>query len=300
MPIAEDSAITSLPDGLSAGNVIIAYEYIDGKLTAIGASENKELLNQFDQIKQLSDDDTDDRQQKRSASIGFTVDFLDGKVICENNAQKTMIEALRYMGLERASKYDETFSGYRLIGKTQRVTDDGNKWQRYVDGWWIYIILSNERKIKCLEGVAKMLNIAIKISPNGQESAVNKPTNKIAATQKRPLFSLNGQQPVWKNRTVLNAVKQFVNDFPEASLNDVENFFPRQLQGGYGVVASIEEIEERSKRNKTEQKRWFLDDDIITDHNGVKFAVSTQWGPENFARFQQHVSQQLGWTIKEL
>lgn len=90
LPIAEDSAITSLPDGLSAGNVIIAYEYIDGKLTAIGASENKELLNQFDQIKQLSDDDTDDRQQKRSASIGFTVDFLDGKVICESNAQKTM------------------------------------------------------------------------------------------------------------------------------------------------------------------------------------------------------------------
>lgn len=285
-----------MTDTIAADHVLIAYEYADGKLVAIGATPNTKLLDEFSLIKRLAYDD--DKPQRRSSSIGFTVDFLDGKVVCARNAQQTMIEALRYMGLERASKYDETFSGYRLIGKTQRVTDDGNKWQQFVDGWWIYINLSNERKIKCLEGVAKMLNIQLKITPNEQGNTETDPKDK--APQKRPMFVLNDLQPERKSRTVFNAIKLFVSDFPEATLDDVEKFFPKELQGGYGVVASIKSVDDRSKHNKTEMKRWFLGNDVLTDHNGVEFAVCNQWGPENFLRFKQHIYEQFGWTIKEL
>ncbi|MGM9833731.1 MAG: hypothetical protein ACI31A_08620 [Candidatus Limisoma sp.] len=37
----------------------------------------------------------------------------------------------------------------------------------------------------------------------------------------------------------------------------------------------------------------------ITAAGGVRFAVSTQWG-DNFASFQRHVTEQLGWTLKEI
>ena len=76
--------------------------------------------------------------------------------------------------------------------------------------------------------------------------------------------------------------------------------FPTDLQGSYGVVATIQEIEDRAKHNMTERKRWFLSSsDILTSADGVRLAVCIQWGPENFIRFQKHISALFGWTLKE-
>lgn len=113
------------------------------------------------------DDDNDDEDLSlRSASIGFSVHFADGKVIAEKNAKQTLIETLRYMGLENVSHYTETYAGYPLVGKSKRITSDGYKWQTLVDGWWIYTNLTNLRKIQGIEGAAEMLGISLKVIPN--------------------------------------------------------------------------------------------------------------------------------------
>ena len=92
--------------------------------------------------------------------------FADGKVIAEKNAKQTLIETLRYMGLERVSHYNETYAGYPFVGKSKRITSDGYKWQTLVDGWWIYTNLTNPRKIQSIKGAAEMLGISLRVIPN--------------------------------------------------------------------------------------------------------------------------------------
>lgn len=190
LPIVEDSAVKTLPPYSIDGKVLIALEYDDRELVRIAIARDVAKMNDFDVVKDISsteeqaeeyvpepDDEDDEPEIRRSVSIGFSVHFADGKVVAEKNANITMIEALRYMGLERASHFNETFKGYPLVGKKQRITENGYKWQRFVDGWWIYTNLANDRKIKCIKGIGKMLNIPLEIVLEDENNtvAIDKP-----------------------------------------------------------------------------------------------------------------------------
>lgn len=139
LPIIEESALKTLPTYGIDGNVLIAIEYDNCALTRIAIASDADKITDFDVVKDISSvveepadeyvPESDDEDEKpgirRSASIGFSVHFDDGKVIAEKSAHRTMIEALRYMGLERASHFNETFKGYPLVGTKQRITDNG-------------------------------------------------------------------------------------------------------------------------------------------------------------------------------
>ena len=312
LPIIEDSSLKILPPYGVDGKVLVTLEYDNCTLTRIAISSDVAKINDFDVVKDMSaeeepteeyvpesDDEEDKPELRRSKSIGFFVHFADGKVISEKSAQRTMIEALRYMGLERASHYVETFKGFPLIGTKQRITKDGYKWQRYIDGWWIYTNLSNDRKIKCINGIGKMLNIPLEIVLEDESDtvAIDKPVKQKG---KRAMYSLNGGVAFCKNRSVLNTVRQFLAQMSSATFKDVCDFFPRELQGSYGVVRSLDEIERRKCQNRTEEDRWFIEpEEILTAADGVRFAISKEWG-DNFALFQKHVTEQLGWTLEEV
>lgn len=306
---ANEMILSYLPDELELQNInklVFAAEYENGKLCRIASSSNVNISDLFDNIVDVDadedepteDDPTDDPDRKRNPSIGFTVKFADGKIIKHTTARRTMIEALRYMGLERASKFrGETFKGYPLIGKEQRPNKRGHQWQKNVDGWWVYVNMQNARAISCIKGVSEMLSIPLEIIMDEDMPVLpysEKPKNR------RARFSINGGEPAWKNRTVLNAVRLLLREIPTATFSDVCEFFPKHLQGSYGVVASLADIEQRRLRNQTENNRWFLDDsEILTSADGVRFVVSNEWG-DNFAEFQKHVSKELGWTIEEV
>lgn len=185
LPIIEDSALKTLPPYGIDGKVLIAMEYNNRALTRIAVSSDADKIYDFDVMKDVSsaaneaahnyqqkqESESDKLEQRRSASIGFSVHFANGKVIEESTANLTMIETLRYMGLERASHFtDETFCGFPLIGKNKRITSDGYNWQYKVDGWWIYTNMNNARKMRCLKGVAKMLHIPIVIKSEESET----------------------------------------------------------------------------------------------------------------------------------
>lgn len=161
------------------GNVMVVLEYTDGILSRIGSGiEKKDIFPNLDMTvltvdygddeedEGVNEPDVDNLERTRSRSIPFAVKFPDGKVFGYNKALLTFIESLRHMGLERASHYTgEMFRGFPLVGKRKRDNPQGQLWQKEIDGWWIYVNMSNVRKIKCLEGVAKMLNIPITIEP---------------------------------------------------------------------------------------------------------------------------------------
>ena len=185
LPIIKDSALKTLPPYGINGKVLIAMEYNNRSLTRIAISSDTDKIYDFDVIKDISsvagepathfDPKRNNKRgksdQRRSTSVGFSVRFANGKVIEESTANLTMIETLRYMGLERASHFtDETFCGFPLVGKNKRITEDGYNWQYKVDGWWIYTNMNNARKMRCLKGVAKMLHIPIVIKSEESET----------------------------------------------------------------------------------------------------------------------------------
>lgn len=315
----------------TSGSFTIMVEYHDDELVNVGVSKSfsveehsdifipigkaKEQLGEnAEEIDTLSEDDCEDDEEnpedetdkrKRSQSVGFTVRFADGKIIRKSTARSTMIEALKYMGLERASKYDgDSFKGYRLIGNVKRHEVPGRIWQKMVDGWWIYVNMSNNRSINCLKGVAKMLNIDMEIILDEEPSIWSEnnasKSEDINTTGRRALFSLNGSHPQCKNKSVLEAVRLFINSFPDAKFKDIEAMFPSHLQGSYGVVRTIEDIKVRKAKNRTEERRWFLDpSEILQDADGVEFAVSNEWG-DNYMSFKRHIEESFGWKLEEI
>ena len=313
LPIIEGSVLKTLPTYGIDGKVLIAMEYDNCALTRIAIASDADKINDFDVVKDISSaveepaeeyvpepDDEDEKPWiRRSASIGFSVRFDDGKVIAEKNAKMTMIEALRYMGLERASQYNCSVKGFPIIGLKKRITENNEKWQHYTDGWWIYTNLSNEKKIEHIKNIGKLLNIPLEVILNKEKKEAEGET-PAKQKGKRAMFSLNHGPVLNKKRTVLNAVSQFINEMPNATFKDICDFFPRELQGSYGVVRSVDDIERRKLKNTSEEGRWFLaPEDILTTADGVRFAVCTQWG-DNFASFQTHVTEQLGWPLEEV
>ena len=136
-------------------NVVVVLEYVDGALSRIGSGiNNPDIFSTHDltvisidddEADEPDDDNPDDRT--RSRSIPFAVNFPDGKVFRYNKAQWTLIDSLKHMGLERASHFTgEMFKGFPLVGKRQRITPDGQQWQKQIDGWWIYIIVHAQSK----------------------------------------------------------------------------------------------------------------------------------------------------------
>jgi hypothetical protein len=115
----------------------------------------------------------------------------------------------------------------------------------------------------------------------------------------RALFSLNGRNPLDKRNSVLAAVRLYKSNHPNATYAEMRRTFPASLQGSYGVISSLDEIEERRRQGKEVDERYFLDPhEIMISADGVQFAVSNQWG-DQFSRFQEHV-RTLGWTLKEV
>lgn len=300
------------------GNFTVHIEYNDDKLVGVGASfdysakEHSDVyLDNIGEEKVECTDADDDSEEiysrgPRSKSIKFSVTFPDGTVFNYNQAQRTLIESLKHMGLERVARYTaEKFKGFPLVGKQQRITPDNYKWQRIVDGWWIYINMGNARKVRCLQGVANMLNIPITIKweesifddPDFIDERVEIPSYPKG---KNARFSLNGSMPMAKNRSVLESVRRFTSQFPDATFDEIAEMFPKHLQGSYGVVRTIDEITTRSKKNRSENDRWFLDpSEILTAADGVRFAVSNEWGHQ-FSQFQKYIANAFGWLLEEV
>ena len=251
-------------------------------------------------IQNIPDSNNSTDERKRSKSIGFSVRFADGHIVSESNGIKTMIETLRYIGLERVSKYRKVFSGYYLVDKQQRE-DNRHTWQHYVDGWWIYANLSNGKKITVLKEIAKMFEISLEIfidkQPNTSPDSLSTSINQ----KKRTKYSLNGGIACYKNQSVLNAIHLFMDEMPNATYADILEFFPKELQGSYGVIQTLSQIEERKAKGFQTENRFFLgNNEILTSGDGIRFAVSSEWGPINFPIFQKHILENFGWTLNEV
>ena len=108
----------------------------------------------------------------------------------------------------------------------------------------------------------------------------NKDTKKYKKNKK--LFSFNGKK--YNNRRLVIAViKEYIRKNPKTTIEDLEEVFPKNIQGTYGIFKRIENISDKDKGNilnpKTGKKytKRYITDDVIELIDGTKIMVCSQW-----------------------
>ena len=101
-----------------------------------------------------------------------------------------------------------------------------------------------------------------------------------------------------KEKLVLAVVKQYVDDNKNITFSELENKFPKTLQGSLDVFAKIDDIEDNSRY-------YVKNQDQIQLADGTVIAVCNQWGAtksynkeSNIDRFLDN-AKKLGYTIRD-
>ena len=103
-------------------------------------------------------------KQVKNASKRLRVRFPDGTTVCQSKAIDTYKEVLCRIGLQRVHSLGLTHAGYNLVGKEQRQSNKNPMlWQHKVDDWYIYVNLSNGRKMHCLKAISDELHLGLRI-----------------------------------------------------------------------------------------------------------------------------------------
>lgn len=164
------------------------------------------------------------------------------------------------------------------------------------DDYWLNISPHTQTVATQIKEICAFLSMEVSISIRKIESDTEYSTEKTP----RAKFSLNGGKPMNKRRTVLEVLKLYMETNPTATFSQVESDFPKQLQGGYGVVASVSSINKRRREGQDVENRYYLDKDkIMHSYDDIEFAVSNQWGHQ-FRYFQEYVGKKFGWIIEEI
>lgn len=74
----------------------------------------------------------------------------------------------------------------------------------------------------------------------------------------RAKYSLNGGEPQNKRRTVHSVVSLYMKLHPRVTWREVLDIFPKELQGSYGVVNAVENIQYRIKKGLMMRIATFL------------------------------------------
>jgi len=108
-------------------------------------------------------------------------------------------------------------------------------------------------------------------------------------------YQFNGQI-YGKGPLVLAVIKKHIEKYPDVTLKELQEIFPRKLQGGVGVIGKYEDVIEKYKNIK--HKRHFLNDPIPLK-TGEKIVVSNGWDKSNIDNFLKK-AKELGFDISIL
>ncbi len=112
-------------------------------------------------------------------------------------------------------------------------------------------------------------------------------------------YSFDGKTNLPKNRLVLEVIKKYVQDHPDATFDQVRKIFPRSINGSIEIVELLEKIQEK----KSKRVLFFVGkDEPIQLANGEIIVVTTEWGNNNsngIPNIQDFIkkSEELGYEI---
>ncbi len=100
-------------------------------------------------------------------------------------------------------------------------------------------------------------------------------------------YYVEGAGPFGKGRMVLAAIKTYVSKHNELSYQALQAAFPAELRGTKGKWGCVSLfVDAKDLADRTGCKRHFLNaEDVITLNDGIRAAVSSQWGIGNIKEF---------------
>lgn len=115
---------------------------------------------------------------------------------------------------------------------------------------------------------------------------------RAAARSNRDKTQYEFQGQVYNKRNlVLAIVTQYLQEYPQTTLDELKQVFPDALHSSFGVVASMEKALAKGK------KRYFLDaSQVLRTGDNQTIAVCNQWGIGNIGPFLD-IARQLSYEI---
>lgn len=168
-------------------------ELVEEKETPLVQDDSEPCEPELSEEEPEKDEESQTDSQQRRKAVGFRVTFPDGTVICEPKAVETFVAALRKIGLERIYKANHgmEYCGCKLVDtKTYRYKQNEKKTkkQEKVGGYYIFINVNNEGKMRQILQLGKFFGIDIKVEKLGNET--------IAASNQETLVSEAQDEPV--------------------------------------------------------------------------------------------------------
>lgn len=106
-------------------------------------------------------------------------------------------------------------------------------------------------------------------------------------------YSLDGGSFLGKNKFVYAVVSSYVKKHPQLTFKELEKIFRPEMQGSFGVIRTMEYI---YKKNY-EGRRYFKEEENqLLSGDGIKFAVSTEWGKDNLPNIVK-LAKELGFMV---
>ena len=100
-----------------------------------------------------------------------------------------------------------------------------------------------------------------------------------------------------KNRIVREIIIRYLELHPKLTYRQLEQIFPDEMQGSYGVVRSLDELREMEHDRKDLETRYLMkEEEILNTADGIRFAVCNQWGSYNIPNIFR-VMEKWGWNV---
>ena len=106
-------------------------------------------------------------------------------------------------------------------------------------------------------------------------------------------YSIDGVDFFKKNSFVQALVREYVHQHPELTYAELEQIFPAELQGSFGVIQTLDYIRAKNYNGR----RYYTENDkVLRSSDGIMFAVSTQWSKNNLPRIIK-LAKELGFSV---
>lgn len=99
----------------------------------------------------------------KSESKGLVVTYRDGTEVCERTAIDTFIKVLKNIGLSRVRSVGIMHGEYNLVDTRKRPESPKVAWQHKVDGFYVYVNLSNMQKVRDLEKISDYFHLGMNV-----------------------------------------------------------------------------------------------------------------------------------------
>lgn len=111
-------------------------------------------------------------------------------------------------------------------------------------------------------------------------------------------YSIDGSTYFGKNRIVREIIIRYLELHPKMTYRQLEQVFPDEMQGSYGVVRSLDELHEMEHDRKDLETRYLMKEEelLMTPADKIRFAVCSQWGSYNIPNIFR-VMEKWGWNV---